>query len=674
MKNLKYLALVLVAAASLSAGVIAQGVPAPFTTRLQTWATGLSRPILLRHAGDGSKRIFVVQQAGIIRVFQPGATSSTDFINLSSRVTQPGSAGDERGLLGMAFHPNFANNGKFYVNYTQVGTGTTIVSEYTTTSGNGNSNTGNFNSERILLTIPQPFTNHNGGMIEFGPDGYLYIATGDGGSANDPGNRAQNRSLLLGKLLRIDVNSTSPAYLIPPTNPYQGSGTARCDNGSTTAGTLCQEIYSFGLRNPWRFSFDRQMNEIWLADVGQGAQEEVNLITAPGGNYGWRVYEGTACTGLDPGLCIPSNFTMPLFTYARSGGRCSITGGYVYRGKLGSLPNGAYVYADYCTGEVIMRNGGTTTILHDTPRLIVSYGEDEDGEIYVCYSNGQIDKIVRAKAAADLDGDLRTDLSVYRPQGSFFYSVNSSNLTTRGQQFGLTRDLAAPGDFDGDNITDIAVFRPSSGDWFVFRSSDNTVMIGNWGVDGDRPVVGDYDGDAKADHAIYRPSTGQWYIYRSSDFMPMVVPFGLPSDTPMPADYDGDGKTDIGVYRADAGSWFTLNSANGAFNALSWGLPTDVPAVGDFDGDGRADVTVFRPSTGTWYTRLSTTGAARVTSWGTAGDKPAAGDYDGDGRDDIAVYRPSNGVWYIIRSSNSTISVAGWGNEDDIPLPAISRK
>lgn len=657
--------------------VSGQGVASPYTSRLQTFATGLSRPILVTHAGDGSKRIFVVQQAGLIRVYQPGSTTPTNFINLATRVTQPGSTGDERGLLGMAFHPDFARNGKFYVNYTQISGGATVIAEYTTDTGTGNSNTGNLNSERILMTIPQPFTNHNGGMIEFGIDGYLYIASGDGGSANDPGNRAQNRSQALGKILRIDPNvpqGSPDQYLIPPTNPFQGANTARCSGGSTSTGNTCQEIWAIGMRNPWRFAVDKQTGHLWVADVGQGAQEEVNVMTGGGGNYGWRVYEGPNCTGIDPSLCIPANYIMPDFSYARTGGRCSITGGAVYRGTLGSLPSGAYTYADYCTGEIWMRHNNATTLLHDTPRSIVSFGRDEDGEIYVCYSNGQIDKMVRAKALGDLDGDFRTDLSVYRPSESQFFVFNSSNGTIRAQQFGVSGDIPTPGDYDGDNIVDISVLRPSSGDWLIFRSSNSTVQIGNWGGAGDIPAVGDYDGDARADHTVYRPSTGQWFTYRSSDSQPMVTSFGLPTDVPVPADYDGDGRTDLAVYRPSTGEWFISNSSNAAFVAYSWGLSTDIPATGDYDGDGRADVTVFRPSTGQWYTRLTTTGAVRVTNWGTDGDVPVAGDYDGDGREDVAVFRPSNGVWYIIRSSNSTVLAAGWGQSGDTPLPPISRR
>ena len=656
----------------LTINMFGQGVAAPYTSRLETFLpTGVvSRPVLLRNAKDGSRRLFIVQQTGIIKVLQPGAATPTDFINLSSKIVVPVSAGDERGLLGLTFHPQFATNGKFYVNYTRVGDGTTVVAEYRTTTGSGNSNQGDIATERTLFTVPQPFSNHNGGMIEFGPDGFLYIGMGDGGSANDPNGNAQNRSQLLGKMLRIDVNipnGSSVPYLIPATNPFTGAGTARCDTGSTTAGTTCQELWTVGMRNPWRWSFDRGgTNQLWAADVGQGAVEEVDTITG-GANYGWRVFEGTQCTNNDPSLCTPTNYTPPVFQYTHSVGRCSITGGYVYRGRQGSLPNGAYIYADYCTGEIFRWDGASQILLQDTPRQIVSFGEDEDGEIYVCYSNGQIDRIIRAKASADFDGDLKTDVSVFRPSNGAWYINHSSNNTYRIQSFGLSGDIPTPEDYDGDNITDIGVFRPSNGTWYHYLSSNNIVGIVQFGANGDIPAAGDYDGDSKADFAVFRPSTGVWYRSNSSNGATAIQQFGLNGDIPTPGDYDGDGKYDISLFRPGNGVWYRVNSTNNSFGSVGFGTNGDVPAQGDFDGDNKTDQAIFR--NGTWYILLSSNLNVQISQFGLNGDVPVVGDYDGDGKDDIGVFRPSTGVWYVSRSSNGTNLITQFGLNGDLAAP-----
>jgi hypothetical protein len=271
------------------------------------------------------------------------------------------------------------SNGRFFVYYTRAGDGALVIAEYRVSASNPNVADP---AELPLLTILHPsFANHNGGMLAFGPDGYLYIGVGDGGSSNDPSNNAQNINELLGKILRIDINTPS-GYLSPPSNPYFG-----------IAGR--DEIFATGMRNPWRFSFDRLSGDQWVADVGQGQREEVDTPIVNGGNYGWRVFEGNRCTNNDPPLCnTPSNYIFPLFEYMHSGGRCSITGGYVYRGSLGTFPLGTYVYGDYCTGEIFTWYGGAQSLLMDTTMNISSFGEDEHGEIYVVNLGGSIDRIV----------------------------------------------------------------------------------------------------------------------------------------------------------------------------------------------------------------------------------------------------------------------------------------
>jgi hypothetical protein len=286
-------------------------------------------------------------------------------------------------LLGLAFHPDYEQNGKFYVNYTDTGSDT-IVECYQVSTTNPDVADPNPVST-IIGPIFQPQANHNGGMIAFGPGGYLYAGVGDGGGGNDPPNNAQNVNLLLGKILRIDVDQADPVvqtpYSSPSDNPYVGQ-----------AGR--DEIFSIGWRNPWRFSFDRVTGQQWVADVGQGAREEVSTPIENGGNYGWRVYEGSGCTNIDPALCVPASYIFPIFDYTHSGGRCSVTGGYVYQGAQNAVPVGTYLYGDFCSGEIFAWDGATQTVLLDTTMRISSFGEDEQGELYVVNLDGTVSRIV----------------------------------------------------------------------------------------------------------------------------------------------------------------------------------------------------------------------------------------------------------------------------------------
>jgi len=345
---------------------------------------GLQQPLLLTHAGDGSDRKFIVEQRGRILVVQPGSTTPTEFLDIRTRVL----SGGEQGLLGLAFHPQYAVNGRFFVNYTRQTDGATVIAEYHVISGNPNA--ADAASETPLLVIAQPFVNHNGGMIEFGPDNFLYIGMGDGGSANDPDNRAQNVEDLLGKILRIDVDhpaSETVLYSSPDSNPYFGA----------TAGR--DEIFALGFRNPWRFSFDRVNGQLYVGDVGQAAREEIDLVVR-GGNYGWRVLEGTLCTGLGPAPCTNFPSTPPIAEYASSsGGRCAVTGGHVYRGSRRSLSYGSYVFGDYCSGEIFVYSGGAASLLMDTNASISSFGEDQSGEIYVVDLGGSVSRITSGTPA-----------------------------------------------------------------------------------------------------------------------------------------------------------------------------------------------------------------------------------------------------------------------------------
>jgi glucose/arabinose dehydrogenase len=370
--------------------IAAQKGEAPATITLQPVLAGLSFPVFVTNAHDGSGRLFIIQKGGTILVKQPGASTTTTFLNITSRVR---SVENERGLLGLAFHPDYAQNGRFFVYYTRVGDFAIQIAEYHVTS---DPNVADSVNEKVLLTIPHPTnSNHNGGTVAFGLDGYLYAGTGDGGSANDPPQNAQNINVLLGKMLRIDVDNVPagqvPPYNIPPDNPYAGTIPGR------------DEIFAIGLRNPYRFAFDngrqkgtQARNRLWVADVGQGSIEEVDLLKR-GGNYGWRAYEGTNCTGLNPELCAggatPIVHSPPIFQYSHTGGRCSITGGQVYRGRAGVMTKGNYVYADYCSGEIFMWDG-TQRLMLDTTLNIVAIGSDEAGELYVVGQGGTLDKIV----------------------------------------------------------------------------------------------------------------------------------------------------------------------------------------------------------------------------------------------------------------------------------------
>jgi glucose/arabinose dehydrogenase len=334
-------------------------------------------PVGIYNAGDGSNRLFVVEQAGLIWVFN----NSRDvffaelFLNISDRVL----FGGEQGLLGLAFHPHFRNNGYFYVDYVADSPRRTVIARFSVAAGNPNE--ADMNSEVVLLEVEQPFSNHKGGQIAFGPDGYLYVALGDGGSGGDPLGNGQNRSTLLGKILRIDVDSTSDGlnYGIPVDNPFVGNVQG-----------FREEIFAYGFRNPWRFSFDFKTGRLWVGDVGQDRMEEVDIVEK-GKNYGWNVMEGSLCFSPSSG-CNRIGLELPVWEYGHDLG-IAVTGGFVYRGSRLAELVGAYVYGDYGSGRIwALRYGGSSTneMVIDTDLLIPSFGVDEAGELYVCAFDGRI--------------------------------------------------------------------------------------------------------------------------------------------------------------------------------------------------------------------------------------------------------------------------------------------
>ena len=382
-----------------------------------TEITNLPGVVAIRHAGDGTPRLFLVQQPGVIRVFdQKTATLlTTPFLDISALVDD---TGNEQGLLGLAFHPDYENNGFFYVNYTRdpgPGLDRTVIARFH--RSNSDPNVADPSSILVMLEIEQDFENHNGGDVHFGPDGFLYIGMGDGGSGDDPNNRGQDPTQLLGKMLRIDVDHLPTArelekdrlaratrgnvgrcgligqYGIPPTNPFVADG------------NTCDEIWAIGMRNPWRFSFDRKTGDLLIGDVGQNQVEEIDFQPAAslgGENYGWDCREGNIAHA---GTCLPGTLTAPILTYTHSLG-CSVTGGFRYRGSMPDF-QGIYPYADYCSGRIwfgVQSTGWASTQWQDTTFNPVSFGEDRNGELYMSSQEGSIRTFTSVQRAIFEDG------------------------------------------------------------------------------------------------------------------------------------------------------------------------------------------------------------------------------------------------------------------------------
>ncbi len=356
-----------------SSGILTPPPPPPASAdvRLSEVTHEVGFPVFVTAPPGDQHRVFIVDKGGRIRIVKNGVLLAGPFLDISNRV----SGGDEQGLLGLAFHPNYAGNGRFVVDYTNTA-GDTRVAVFRVSA---NPDVADPASEQVVLSIPQPFSNHNGGMVVFGPDGKLYIGTGDGGSGGDPQGNAQNRNSLLGKLLRVSLDDNG-LLSIPPDNPFVGEPGVR------------GEIWSYGLRNPWRFSFDRSTGDLYIADVGQSTREEVDIATpalnrGKGLNFGWNVMEGTAC--YDSSSCNRTGLTLPVLDYTHADG-CSITGGYVYRGAALPALAGRYFYSDWCSGWVrsFRFSNGTAADPQDWPTLqpgggVASFGEDGRGELYL---------------------------------------------------------------------------------------------------------------------------------------------------------------------------------------------------------------------------------------------------------------------------------------------------
>jgi len=610
------------------------------TIDLRPIATGLPRPTGITHAGDGSGRLFISLQGGKIVVHDGTHVLPTPFLDVSAIVSCCG----ERGLLGLAFHPQYATNGFFYVDYTNT-SGDLVLARYAVSSDTNLAQT----SGTILLTIPKPFANHNGGQLAFGPDGYLYIGVGDGGGAGDLANNAQNLGSLLGKILRIDVDGAAP-YAIPAANPFVGVPGAR------------PEIWAFGVRNPWRFSFDRVTGDLFIGDVGQNAWEEVDFQPAksPGGeNYGWRRMEGTHC--FNPTTdCNDGTLTLPIIEYPHAGNPpdCSITGGYRYRGNAIPELTNYYVFGDLCSGRILgaAPSGATWSVSQvlDAPFQISTFGEDQVGELYVAaYSetDGAVYRITGVgRSLRDFDGDGTTDIlwrdtagnvAMWLMDGTVIRSNNFvASVPTAWTPVGIA-------DFDGDRRADI-LWRDTSGNLAIWLMNGNVIdsnlFIGNVPPPWIPVGVGDFNGDGKAD-ILWRDASGNLAIWlmnganvRSNTFIGSVASgwtfVGL-------GDFDGDGNADI-LWRDTSGNlaMWRMDGDTILSNTLFANVATGWTSVGfgDFDGDRRTDI-LWRDTSGNlaiWL--MDGTVILRNTF---VGNVPVVwtpvkvGDFDGDGMADI---------------------------------------
>ncbi len=584
----------------------------------------------ITHAGDS--RLFVTLRNGRILIRENGALRAQPFLDVGSLITTAG----EGGLLSTAFHPGYRTNGFFFLNYTNT-SGHTVIARYKV-SGN-DPNRADPASGWILMVIEQPFSNHNGGQIQFGADGYLYIGMGDGGSAFDPACRAQKPGELLGKMLRIDVDqnvNTPPFYGIPADNPFRGPGDP------------ADEVWASGFRNPWRFSFDRQTGDLWIGDVGQNQREEIDFQPANsrgGENYGWKVMEGTLCLSADacpastPG-CNSQAFTPPVLEYSHDG-HCSITGGYVYRGSRIDSLKGAYVFGDFCSGVIwaAFRQGSGFTIRTVPAQLgnLTTFGEDSAGELYAGTVNG---RLVFFSGGGGPANRAPRRVGLYDPQTSRFQlkQANTANARVESFRFGPLRSTWLPvaGDWNGDGSTTIGLYDPATG---IFRLENNlrggaADMILQVASPNRRalPVAGDWDGDGRDTVGLYDVDTGRFLLKNSltGSGFDVTFTFGTPGQarTPVSGDWDGNGTDGVGLFDPAASVFRLTSSLTGGNPDLQFQFgPSDrgsLPVTGDWNGDGTDGVGVYDPASAVFRLR----------------NAPAAGNPDVQFR-----FGPRNGRW-----------------------------
>jgi len=647
----------------------------PARISFQETASGLTSPIFITNAGDGSDRIFIVEQTGTIRILKNGILQAAPFLDIHTIIR----SGGEQGLLALAFHPSYGTNGIFFVVYTapRVGdaTGSNLILKKFSVSA-ANPDLANPDSGVALLSISHPVnSNHNGGSLAFGTDGYLYWSTGDGGSSGDPLNNAQQLNNLLGKVLRIDVNSGVP-YGIPTSNPFYSSSDP----------TIKKEIWAYGLRNPWRLSFDKLTHDLYIGDVGQSVSEEVDFQaagSAGGENYGWRVMEGGNCYNPSSG-CNQTGKVLPVTEYNHTLG-CSITGGYVYRGSASPALQGYYLYGDFCSGRLFnlyndVTLGWRSTQLLDTPYTISTFGEDEQGELYLAdYGTGKIYNI-RYQEKPLVTSIVRAGVNPTNSAGMIFtvtfsevvtdVDIADFTLTTTGSGLGAsvsgvsgsgsvyTVTVNYPGvgsgsgsirldvlvgasivDLAGNPIDNLPFINGESYTIKAFAdigmwTGDFNYLQQGWRVDLHPRTVGDVNGDSKAD-VIGFGGNGVWVGLSNgagieqvsmwtSDFNYLQQGWRVDLHPRTVGDVNGDGKADIIGFGGN-GVWVGLSNGAGFdpvalwtndFNYLQQGWRVDLHPriVGDVNGDGKTDVIGFG-GTGVWVGLSNGTGFEPVTLW-----------------------------------------------------------
>jgi glucose/arabinose dehydrogenase len=633
---------------------------------LELIASGLPSPVGLRNAGDGSNRLFIVNQGGTISIYKNGQVLTTPFLDVTSKTVYDGA---ERGLLGLAFDPNYVTNGFFYIYYTSQPSAVVTISRF---SVSANPNVADPNSEVVLKTqTHSDFPNHNGGSLLFGPDGCLYAGIGDGGSGGDPNNNAQNLGTLLAKIIRISPTDGT-ACAAAPGNPFVG-----------VTGAL-PEIWALGVRNPWRITLDRMTGDLWIADVGQNVEEEVNFQPpgVAGRNYCWSRMEGTLIYNAN----IPCTIGMPtdpIIEYDHSSGRCAIIGGYRYRGSRFPKMVGTYFYADLCTGQIfaatLSAGVWTSTSLYTSATNVTTFGEDEAGELYVVHLGGTIHRLDFGALTSthDFNGDTKSDIAWRDTSGDVaIWLMNGAQVATSAGLGTVAASWSIVGqhDFNGDGKRDL-LWRNTDGDiaiWFMNGTSvASSTLVGNIPVTWTVAGTADFNGDGQAD-ILWRDTSGNTAIWlmQGAQVLSTGGLGNVPSATwsvLATGDFNGDGQADIlwGDSSGDIAIWF-MNGVSVAASSNVATLPPiwSVAGTGDFDGDGKSDI-LWRDTNGNtaiWLMNGAQISAAAGLGAVSTFSVAATGDFDGDGKSDI-LWRDRSGnlaMWFM--NGTQVSSAAGAGN------------